>query len=281
MQAQVTMRPTAGLGFQMSYTWSKNLSLLANSPTDPLDFDADYTLATSDRTHVFTSYGTYTIPMGPNQPLFGKSTGFLAGLLENWQASWIINASSGSPANWTATSMLYGTGVPDQVGPFPFDQVGVYWEEGAYRGNYLSNSLRFVNDPQRTLVTTKDNLNQQCTLVAAADEDGNIILQNPLPGTRGNFGQNRLYNPGSWGVDMALSKLVQIDESKSVQVRVDATNIFNHPTPAGSAVQTTPGSRTYYAGPPALNLSGGTTYVGDLNSKVGQRTFQARVRFSF
>ena len=81
---------------------------------------------------------------------------------------------------------------------------------------------------------------------------------------------------------MALSKLVKINESKSIQIRVDATNIFNHPTPAGSAIQTTPGARTYYAGAPAgLNLVSGSTYAGDLNAKVGQRTFQARIRFNF
>jgi len=178
--------------------------------------------------------------------------------------------------------MLYGTGVPDLVRPFPFDKLGVYWEPGAYRGNYLKNSLKFVNDPQRASVTTKDSLSGQCDLLAVADVNDNVILQNPLPGKRGTFGFNRFYGPGSWNADMALSKSVKLGESKSIQLRVDATNIFNHPTPAGSAIATTPGARTFYAGAPAgLNLSGGSTYAGDLNSKVGQRTYQARIRFNF
>jgi hypothetical protein len=283
LQAQVTMRPTQGINFQMSYTWSKNLGLAGNTPTDPRDFDADYTATGSDRRHVFTSYGSVELPIGPNRLLFRNSTGLLARLLESWQASWIMNMSTGSPLNFTATpTMLYGTGVPDQVGPFPFDKVGVHWKANAYRGNYFDNSLKFVNDPQRNWVTTKDSLNQQCTLVAVADANNNIILQNPSPGTRGNFGFNRFYGPGSWNVDMAISKLVKIGESKSIQIRVDATNIFNHPTPAGSAVATTPGAITYYAGAPAgLNLVSGSTYAGDLNAKVGQRTFQARIRFNF
>jgi hypothetical protein len=290
LQAQVTMRPTQGISFQMSYTWSKNLSLVGSTPTDPRDFDADYTAASSDRRHVLTSYGNIELPFGPNRLLFRNSSGLLARFIEGWQASWIVNLSSGSPMNWTGTSMLYGTGVPDQVGPFPFGKMGVSWKANAYRGNYFQNSLKFVNDPQRSWVTDKpddpnkptDVLRNQCTLVAVADANGNIILQNPAPGTRGNFGYNRFYGPGSWSADMALSKLVKINESKSIQIRVDATNIFNHPTPAGSAIQTTPGARTYYAGAPAgLNLSGGSIYAGDLNSKVGQRTFQARIRFNF
>jgi hypothetical protein len=283
LQTQVSMRTTQGISFQMSYTLSKNLGLTAGSPTDPRDFDADYTAAGSDRRHMFTSYGTFELPLGPKRLLFGNSTGLLARLLESWQASWIVNVSSGSPLNFTGSpSMLYGTGVPDQVGPFPFDQVGVYWEPNAYRGNYFHNSLKFVNDPQRSWITKNQNLDQQCTLVAVADASNNIILQNPLPGKRGNFGFNRIYGPGSWNTDMTLSKVVKFGESKSVQIRVDATNIFNHPTPAGSAVATTPGAITYYAGAPAgLSLATGSTYAGDLNAKVGQRTFQAKIRINF
>jgi hypothetical protein len=80
---------------------------------------------------------------------------------------------------------------------------------------------------------------------------------------------------------MALSKEIRITEGKSMQFRVDVTNIFNHPTPGGSATATTPGAVTYYASNPALNLAGASTYVGDLNAKAGQRSFQARLRFSF
>jgi hypothetical protein len=62
---------------------------------------------------------------------------------------------------------------------------------------------------------------------------------------------------------------------------VDVTNIFNHPTPGGSATATTPGAVTYYASNPSLNLAGSGTFIGDLQSKVGQRSFQAKVKFDF
>lgn len=128
-----------------------------------------------------------------------------------------------------------------------------------------------VTNPQLSSVTV--NGNRGCS-------NYHVILQNPKPRTRGNFGYNRFYNAGTWNADMALSKSARLGESKSIQIRVDATNIFNHPTPAGSATQTTPGARTYYASPPAYKLSGGATYAGDLNSKVGQRPCQARIRFN-
>jgi hypothetical protein len=282
LQAQVTLRPTAGLSFSASYTLSKSLGMSGNGPTDPLDFDADYTVTSNDRRHVFTSYGTFELPFGPKGLFLKSSHGFTSRLLEGWQASWVVNMSTGTPINWISTNpMLYGTGVPDLVGDFPWDKVGYWWPDGASRGNIFQNSIKYVNDPQRSLITALDGLNAQSTLFAAADENDNIILQNPLPGTRGNFGFNKIYGLGSWDTDMALSKSISITEGRSFQFRVDVKNIFNHPTPGGSAAPTTPGAVTYYATNPALNLSGASTYVGDLNSKAGQRSFQARIRFDF
>lgn len=278
MQAQVTMRPTAGVSFQASYTWSKNLGLTGASYVDPRNREADYTLLGSDRRHVLTTYGTFDLPIGPNKLLFSGSSGILARFLEGWQASWIANFSSGEPLNVTAQTTLFGTGVPDAVGPFPFDLIGVYWEPNAYQGNYFGDYFQKVNDPQKSWVTTKDNLNNYCTLTAVADPDGNIVLQNPLPGTRGNFGFNRLTGPGTWNVDMAIGKSVRIDESKSIQVRVDATNIFNHPQPAGSVG--TASTRISFANPPDLGINTSNPF-GYFGTKVGQRTFQARIRFSF
>jgi hypothetical protein len=278
MQAQVTMRPRAGLSFQLSYTLSKNLGNPGGTPTDPRNIGWDYGILSSDRRHVLTSYGTYNLPIGPNQLFFNNTSGALARFLESWQASWILNVSSGSPANVTAQNMLYGTGVPDQVGQFPFDKIGVYWEPGAYQGNYFADYFTTVDDPQKAWVTEKNSLRDYCTLTAVADPDGNIVLQNPKPGTLGNFGRSRFYGPSTWSLDMALSKSVRIDESKSVQVRVDATNIFNHAQPAGS--RGTASTRLYFANPPVLDINS-TNPFGYLGTKVGSRTFQARIRFNF
>jgi hypothetical protein len=282
MQAQFTLRPTAGFSIVSSYTWSKNLGISGNTPTDPRNFDADYTLTSNDRRHVFTSYGTFELPLGPKGLFLKSNNGIASRLLQNWQMSWVLSLSSGTPINWTSTNtMLYGTGVPDQVADFPWDKIGYWWPNGAGRGNLLQNSIKFVNDPQRNIITTKDSLNGQCTLFAAADVNDKVILQNPLPGTRGNFGYNRIFGLGNWNTDMALSKAIKITEGKSLQFRVDVTNIFNHPTPGGSATATTPGAVTYYASNPSLNLAGAGTYVGDLLAKAGQRSFQARIRIDF
>jgi hypothetical protein len=291
MQSQVTLRPNAGLSLQLTYTWSKNLGV--TSPyTDPLNRAADYTLLGSDRRHVMTSYGAFDLPIGPNKLLFRDSSGLLARFLEGWQASWIATLSSGTPLTISAQNSLFANGVPDIVAPFPYDKIdSSYFPAGALRGNYFGNVLKIVDDPQRNrngsssgfgYVTTLDKLNETCTLTAAADANGNIILQNALPGTRGTFGMNRIYGPGSWNLDMSMGKTVKLTESKGLSIRIDATNIFNHPQASGTVGSTNAAStRLYFTSPPAAAINTSEAYLGNFAGKIGNRVFQARIRFDF
>jgi hypothetical protein len=285
MQAQVSLRPTAGLNFQLSYTWSKSLANTGASYTDPRNRAADYTLADNDRRHALTSYGTFSLPIGPNKMFLGKTAGVGARLLEGWQISWVANVTAGSPASITAPAMLYGTGVADLAGNMP--KAGVYWPNGSYQGNYFGNALKIVSDPQANAdkrsgfgyVTTLDEFYKQCTLTAAADANDNIILKTPLPGTRGNLGFNTLTAPMTWNVDMSLGKTVKTSERTSLSVRVDSTNIFNHPQPSGA--YNSASTRIIFASAPALAINTSNPYLGNFATKVGNRVFQARIRFAF
>ena len=51
----------------------------------------------------------------------------------------------------------------------------------------------------------------------------------PANGAYGNAGRNIVRGPGSWQVDLALSRQVNIAESLQLQFRADAFNVFNHP----------------------------------------------------
>ena len=55
----------------------------------------------------------------------------------------------------------------------------------------------------------------------------------------------------------------RISESKSFQVRIDARNIMNHPTP----------------GNPNLDINAGT--FGEITTKTGNRTLAAQIRLAF
>ena len=91
------------------------------------------------------------------------------------------------------------------------------------------------------------------------------MLQNPQPGTRGTLGLNTIRTIGTYAFDANISKQFRISESKSLQVRIDTTNVLNHPTP----------------GNPTFNINQTTTPFGQITGKSGGRAFQGQVRFSF
>lgn len=277
MQAQITMRPIHGVSFQATYTWSKNLGV-TGAPTDIRDRRGDYTLLNSNRSHVFVSYGTFELPFGPNRRFFNRSSGVMARLLEQWEGSWIFNASTGIPVSITAANMLYANGVPDQVGPFDFDKVGVQWAHGALEGNYFGSQYHTVKDPQCAGIHSSLRAACETKLQAVADASGQIIFQNPQPGMRGNFGRNRIFGPANWTLDMAMSKGVRLTESANFRIRIDANNILNHPQASFGSFGS--GVRIIVAQPPVTDINS-TNPFGYLNNKVGTRTFQISARVNF
>jgi hypothetical protein len=243
LQVQTTLRPTAGISFQTTYVWSKALEvaglnglgggLTSGDPvyTNPADRFADYTLAPGNVTHDFRSFGTFELPIGPNKLLFANSSGAFARIIEGWQTSFIINASTGQPGSIGAANMLYGNGVADIVNPLNTDAARVSWN--GQNGNYFgSGTLARVADPQCAELpgTTTTGLRSFCTLQAITNTStGAILYQNPRPGRRGTAGLRTVSLPGSWSFDAAMSKTLRITESKTFQIRLDATNILNHP----------------------------------------------------
>jgi len=262
LQAQATLRPTYGLNLQASYTWSKLLGTSGPTYTNVVDRRGDYTLQAGDRRHNFKANGTFELPIGPNKLLFSGVSGVAARIIEGWQMSWILDIGSGSPANITAQSMLYGNGVPDRVGDFDPKIGHVQWESGAIAGNYFGEAYAKVKDPQ--CFTIAASLQSLCQLSAIQDSSGNIVLQNPLPGTRGNLGQNVIELPGVWTFDAGIRKGFSVGESKRLHIRMDATNIFNHPQPAN----------------PTLDINSSTAF-GNIATKTGNRQFQGQVRLEF
>jgi hypothetical protein len=290
LQLQGTVRPMQGISFQGTYLYSKSLGISASTYTNPADRNADYTTTGSDQRHNFRSNGTFELPIGPNKLLLGNSSGALARIVERWQTSVIYNYNSGVPVSITAGNMLYALGVPDIV-PLPDGSIPVIPKGGhatfptvntttnnTNTGSYFDPGLYVkVTDPQCSQVASV--LNTFCTLTAVALADKNnptvaqlgpsgapvIILQNPQPGKRGSLGQKTIEGIGSWTLDANISKTFRISESKSVQVRMDATNIANHPG----------------MNAPSLNITN-TTVFGQITGKPNNvRQFQGQLRFSF
>jgi len=155
-----------------------------------------------------------------------------------------------------------GIGTPDVVGEFPRDGK-VVWpvkKDDAF-GNFFSQQYQRVPDPACANVAS--SLAPFCTLSALADANGKIVLRNAAPGQLGSLGLNPLTGPGMWSFDANLLKTIKIAESKTLTLRVDARNVFNHPTP----------------GDPNLNMNSGT--FGQIDYKTGSRKLQGQIHFQF
>lgn len=290
LQAQVTVRPKQGITYQATYSYVKALGLPGSGYSDFRNFRLDYT-DNGSRKMDFRSNGSFELPIGPNKILLGNSSGLLARAVERWQANIIYNVMSGAYSDITSSTGMYGTFVPDAVGPWNYTGGNVQWNGGAGNGpngagtgtsatgTYFGAARLFtkVQDPQCQLANHTDtmgfnimtplaNNGSNCSLVALADSaTGQILLQNAPVGTpRGNLGENHMVGIGSWSLDGNIGKTFRISEAKSIQVRIDATNVLNHPAPTA----------------PNFAVSG-TTDFGQISSKTGTRAFQGQLRFSF
>jgi hypothetical protein len=278
LQLQTRVRGVHGMDFQGTYVWSRSLGVPNNGYTNPAEREKDYTLLSTHRTHEFRGNGVFELPIGPSKLLFGKSSGWLSQVIGGWQTGFIVNLISGAPVNvsstytvgtTTYTTGLYANGVADVVGPFQLRKGDVRWGEpggsGQLVGNYFSSgAFTKVADPQCTGLAA--DLKPYCTLMAVADaKSGQILLQNPLPGTRGSLGQRTMELPGQWDFDANIGKSFRISEAKSLQVRIDATNILNHPDINTPNVN--------------LNSTNPFGYIADKNTS--HRQFQGMLKLNF
>jgi len=270
LQVQTTLRPTYGISFQGTYLWSRALGIAptATGYTNPAEREMDYTLAGSHRTHEFRANGTFELPVGPNKLFFPNTSGWVARLIERWETSFIVNAATGSPSSVTAGNMLYANGVADIRSPISLRTGDVQWGDPISTtqsaGNYFGKGT-FVNVTDPQCATVAAQIRSFCTLRAVQDNTGQYVFQNPQPGTRGTVGRQTIENPGTWDFDANIRKTFRISESKSLQIRLDATNILNHPSPNNPTLN--------------INSTNDFGYIADKNTN--HRQFQGQLRLLF
>ena len=163
---------------------------------------------------------------------------------------------------------MYGNARPDIVGPLPVKGGKVTFDgtPAATGSYYAPGSFTPVKDPQCTSIAA--SLQSLCTLNAIADaKSGKILLQNAQPGAVPSMGLNSIVGPGRWRFDANISKAIRLTESKSLQFRLDASDVLNHPEPNA----------------PTLNVTGASaSNFGVISGKSTlHRMLQAQLRFAF
>jgi len=295
LQVGFTLRPTQGFSIQSTYSWAKAMQLPGSGYTDPLMREIDR-IRSVDQLHNLRTNGTVELPIGPNKLFFGNSSGWVARLIERWQTSFILNMSTGQPSSITgAGTMRYGNAryatTVDWKEPRghaewngPNGNTGTYYGTDTYYNardpqcldtSLVAASLQTFCTLNALTVRAAEGAPRSFTLSSGATGNTpvNVVygLVNPRPGEIGTLGNRNVISWGQFFLDANIQKSFQLSESKSLSLRVDATNILNHPQLA------TP------------NFAVGGTAFGQIASKGGaiaggppvQRNFQGQVRLTF
>ena len=106
IQVQATLRPTHGINYQATYTWSRSLGVFSNTQgfRDLLNQRADYTLQSTHRKHDFRSYGTFELPFGPSK-LIGAGTSAISFCATRVPDNSALSACAPSRAQGSGLSM--------------------------------------------------------------------------------------------------------------------------------------------------------------------------------
>jgi len=226
MNIQFTQRPTRGFTNTTTFIWSKAMG--AGGAIDPFHQNTKQ-LQAVDHMGQLSSNGTYELPFGANHYVGGSSPGWVQGIINNIQVSGIANYTTGAPISITGISTIAGGSSNPVVVGSNFDQSlgGGKISETANGVTYF-DGWTTIPDPNPQ-ISSLDGLTSGFSNRVLQDPSGNIVLVNAQPGQAGNLGAMTVRGPGRFDFDANIVKRIRIDESKTVEMRVDVVNVMNHP----------------------------------------------------
>jgi hypothetical protein len=232
LQAKVEKRYGAGLNFLAGYTWAKCLddsfgpigqsSQGGYRNVNLLGARYDYGTCTQDVRNRVTISGQYELPFGKGKR-WAKSNALENAIVGGWKVSTVWQAQSGNPV--FVTSSNQGSSYPYRLAnPFatnltqnPVTQPNFLCATKTRTIQQWFNPCAFYNPPLVVAGATNSATNQI-----------NVNEAGILPS--GPRGRDPIVGPGLQRLDMSLFKSFALPfRESSLQVRVDAFNIENHP----------------------------------------------------
>ena len=232
---ELSLRHTSGrLQMFASYTFSKSMDQSSNvgEEVNPVNPAFSYALSAFDVKHNFVISYAYELPL---DRLFGVANRATKG----WTISGITHFSSGFPV----TLLNYGDNSLLGAEPNGINNYG-------------------VDEPQYTPGPLNINSNPRN---GHSYFNTSLFGLQPL-GSPGNAKRRFFYGPGLDNYDMALLKDLHLTETKSLQFRMEAFNVFNH---------------AQFFGPTSVNGNISSSTFGQVVSAASPRLMQAAIKFVF
>ena len=207
LQVKLNKRYSDHMSVLLAYTYGRsidngpapfNLGRNHDSPQNPFNLAAERAISDNDLTHNFTGSVIYELPFGRKQKFLANANTWEDSILGGWQLNGITEARSGLPYNiiLNGNDQNYPGLRPDLVGN-PKLAHPTYGLSGQYfNGDAFAAPTCPVSDPH-------------------------------CPGT---LGRNAYFGPSFFNIDASLFKTIQIKERASLQIRIEAYNLLNHPS---------------------------------------------------
>lgn len=193
LQVGLKKRYSAGLLFNVNYTWGKILddqSSLAEWKTqDPYNMRADYSRASIDIRHVFNASYVYDLPFGRGMKWGGSMHPFANAVLGGWVLDGFVRAQTGRPFNVTSGTDRANVGRTYQ------------------RPDVTGNPNNGPKTPDEWFTKSAFTL--------------------PAVYTYGNAGAFIVEGDGIFTVDTSLAKRFRFLEKQSIEFRGEFFNMFN------------------------------------------------------
>jgi hypothetical protein len=299
LQVQANRRYTRGFQAGLAYTYSKSFDYANDESSDVFfgrPFKAfNYAPSDFDQTHILTINYIYDVP-AVGQKLGNNA--FARAVLDHWQISGTTSYASGKPKNITiGTSTYSSTAATISLGqqcPVGSNATSTNAGNGTqvctpitdFTGGGINARPFMVCDPMQgdfgvDSTGTPRSFNVSCFAKPFAT------------GQIGNMPRNNVRMPSIFNNDLAFFKNIPFSEKRSLQLRWEIYNIFNHSnfrdvdaSPVWGLVVNNPSTATPKAACSASNVC--TASFQQTNARFGAviaartpRVMQASIRFSF
>ncbi len=218
LQVQLQKRLSHGLSFQANYTWSHSIDDTSgyegsggapglDRVTNPYNFALSRGDSNFDARHRFVINYDYQVP---SLTRFWNN-GFVKHVLDGWRVGGITTLQTGFP-------IIVGDSGFRSLQCSAYDYYGCWDAPNAvgFPSIYDPRNTTLVNG---TLGGTTPGTNYYF--------NPNAFALEPI-GHLGNEGRNNFHGPGINNTDLVLAKEFRYDETRRIELRLEAFNVFNH-----------------------------------------------------
>lgn len=225
----VTRRFANGFQLQANYAFSRILGDAQGDQQTDFEPFLDINNAKIERsrpyaydiTHVFKANGFWELPFGKGRQ-FAPSNRILNKIVEGWNVAGIYTQQSGAPFG-----IYSGRGTLNRAARSGYNTMNTTLTKGQLDQFW---SFRMTgNGPMMVPDSAKNPADGRAVAADGAAPFAGQVFFMPAAGTLGTLQRNYFSGPMVWNLDFKIGKMIRFTEKKSLEIRANAVNVFNHP----------------------------------------------------